>query len=55
MHVYASAYTFMELDPDKLVHLKLGTGQVAAFRMKVITDHPPMREGELRQSETICR
>ena len=33
MHLYASAYGFMEVDPDKLVNLKLGDGETAAFPM----------------------
>ncbi len=44
MHVYASAYTFMEFDPDKLVHLKLGGGETATFAMNVVTQYPPMRD-----------
>ena len=44
MHVYASAYTFMEFDPDKLVHLKLGEGETATFEMKVVGQYPPMRD-----------
>lgn len=44
MHVYASAYSFMEFDPDKLVHLKLGSGETASFPMKVVTQYPPMRD-----------
>ncbi len=44
MHVYASAYMFMEFDPDKLVHLKLGSGETASFPMKVVTQYPPMRD-----------
>jgi type IV conjugative transfer system coupling protein TraD len=44
MHVYASAYTFMEFDPDKLVHLKLGGGETATFPMNVVTQYPPMRD-----------
>lgn len=44
MHVYASAYTFMEFDPDKLVHLKLGGGETATFPMNVVSQYPPMRD-----------
>ncbi len=44
MHVYATAYTFMEFDPDKLVHLKLGGGETATFPMNVVTQYPPMRD-----------
>lgn len=44
MHVYASAYTFMEFDPDKLVHLKLGGGETVTFQMKFVTQYPPMRD-----------
>ena len=43
MHLYASAYGFMEFDPAKLVHLKLGDGETAAFPMSVVTQYPPMR------------
>ena len=43
MHLYASAYGFMEFDPGKLVHLKLGNGETAAFPMSVVTQYPPMR------------
>jgi hypothetical protein len=34
MHLYASAYGFMEFDPDKLANLKLGDGGTAAFRFR---------------------
>jgi type IV conjugative transfer system coupling protein TraD len=44
MHVYASAYSFMEFDPDKLMNLKLGDGTMLAFPISVVTDYPPMRE-----------
>lgn len=44
MHVYASAYTFMEFDPDKLVHLKLGGGETVTFPMNVVSQYPPMRD-----------
>jgi len=44
MHVYASAYGFMEFDPDKLVNLKLADGSMVAFPISVVTDYPPMRE-----------
>lgn len=44
MHVYASAYTFMEFDPAKLVNLRLPDGEMVAFPMAVIRDFPPMRE-----------
>jgi hypothetical protein len=53
MHVYASAYTFMEFDPDKIVHLKLGNGDVVSFPMKVITDYPPMREAAAAFSSAV--
>ena len=43
MHLYASAYGFMEFDPAKLVHLKLGNGETAVFPMSVVTQYPPMR------------
>ena len=43
MHLYASAYGFMEFDPAKLVHLKLGDGETAAFPMSVVAQYPPMR------------
>ena len=43
MHLYASAYGFMEFDPAKLVHLKLGNGETAGFPMSVVTQYPPMR------------
>lgn len=42
MHLYASAYGFMEFDPDKLVQLKLGNGETAAFPMSVVSQYPPM-------------
>ncbi|MEL7687577.1 type IV secretion system DNA-binding domain-containing protein [Citromicrobium bathyomarinum] len=44
MHVYSSAYAFMEFDPDKLVNLKLADGSMVAFPISVVTDYPPMRE-----------
>lgn len=44
MHVYASAYGFMEFDPDKLVNLKLADGSMVAFPISVVTDYPPLRE-----------
>lgn len=44
MYAYASAYMFMEFDPDKLVHLNLGSGETASFPMKVVTQYPPMRD-----------
>lgn len=43
MYLYASAYGFMEFDPAKLVQLKLGNGETAAFPMSVVTQYPPMR------------
>lgn len=53
MHLYASAYRFMELDPDKLVHLKLGSGATAAFPMSVVTQYPPMREAVAAFGEAL--
>ena len=44
MHAYASAYGFMEFDPEKLVNLRLADGGMVAFPISVVTDYPPMRE-----------
>ena len=54
MHLYASAYGFMEFDSDKLVNLKLADGSLVAFPISVVTDYPPMREAvALFQSAVI--
>ncbi|WP_417322396.1 type IV secretion system DNA-binding domain-containing protein [Erythrobacter aureus] len=44
MHIYASGYTFMEFDREKLVNLRMPDGDMVAFPISVITQYPPMRE-----------
>ncbi len=53
MHLYASAYGFMEFDPDKLVTLKLDTGETAAFPLSVVSQYPPMREAVAAFGEAL--
>jgi type IV conjugative transfer system coupling protein TraD len=53
MDLYAAAYGFMEFDPDKLVNLKLGDGETAAFPMSVVTQYPPMREAVAAFGEAL--
>ncbi len=44
MHLYAASYGFMELDPDKIVNLRLESGESVGFPVGVIRAFPPMRE-----------
>ncbi|WP_431470123.1 type IV secretion system DNA-binding domain-containing protein [Sphingosinithalassobacter sp. LHW66-3] len=53
MHLYASAYGFMEFDPDKLVNLKLGDGGTASFPISVVVQYPPMREAVAALREAL--
>jgi len=53
MHIYASGYGYMELDPEKLVNLRLADGEITAFPMSIVTQYPPMREAVIAFGETL--
>ena len=44
IHIYASLYTFMEFDPDKLINLDLAQGGHIQLPISAIANFPPMAQ-----------